>query len=167
MAARLASLDVRHANWALSGADWLRCQWPSCHPDNNIRTGRGCQMLFRALFGCVRPGAIAIPLWLILLTCGGRECLSVFPAPLLVSAAGMPKVAEPSRHENPSTRKTGLRKRNYRAYPPRRCAGLEAGKVQCSRRVVEPTNYCAKHAGQERRGAPRRKGTGTPLRRMC
>jgi len=35
--------------------------------------------------------------------------------------------------------------------PPRRCAALLKVNVQCPHNVVEPTDYCARHADQAAR----------------
>jgi len=45
--------------------------------------------------------------------------------------------------------------RDFTRRPPRRCAGLSKGNVQCSRNAVEPGDYCRKHVPQGRRSTQR------------
>jgi hypothetical protein len=68
------------------------------------------------------------------------------------------KRRKPSAKAGKASAKTGKKEQSSgkrsRSVPPRRCAGLVSGTIQCSRYVVEPTDYCARHAAQGRRKVP-------------
>ena len=72
------------------------------------------------------------------------------------SSRSEPPPPDTSKQEAKAKRSSPKRKPDFRRKPPRRCAALVSGKVQCSRFAVEPSNFCAKHARKKQEKTPRK-----------